>query len=105
MNGFSKVELDILECAKSMMIDGSQLGEKETGEYEKASLRPPYRFIALMFNSIFGRENGRLYKLSWIPLMYYVAFDDIVFNWADIISSSLSSCIAVAHGGMDKRTE
>ena len=42
----NKVDLEILECAKRMMIEGRQLRQKETGEYESASLHPPYRVIA-----------------------------------------------------------
>ena len=76
----NKLDLDILECAKKMMIAGRQLRQKETGKYESTSLRPPYRIIALILNRIFCRENVRLYKLSWIPLIYYVAFECTIFN-------------------------
>ena len=76
----NKLDLDILECSKRMMIEGRQTHQKETRKYEPASLCPPYRVIALMLNRIFGQENGRLYKLSWIPLIYYVAFEGTIFN-------------------------
>ena len=46
-----------------------------------------------MLNRIFFRGNGKLYKLIWIPLIYYVAFEGTIFNWVGIISSSLSSCV------------
>ena len=64
---------------------------------------PPYRIIDLMLNNIFGKENGRLYKLSWIPLIYYVAFEGTIFNLEYIISSILSSCVDSAQGGMNKK--
>ena len=82
----NKVGLDIVECAKRMMIAGKQLRQKATEEYEIASLRSPYRVIALMLNNIFGQENRILHKLIWIPLIYYVALEGTLFNWVDIIS-------------------
>ena len=54
----NKVDLDIFECAKRMMIAIIQLRQKETGEYESASLHPPYRVIALMLNMIFSKKMG-----------------------------------------------
>ena len=96
------LELDIMDCAKKMMMARIQLCQKETGEYDSTSLHLPYMVIALMLNRIFGRENGILYKLSWIPLIYYAALEGTIFNWLDIVSSSLSSCIASAQGGMNQ---
>ena len=76
----NKLDLDILECAKKMMIAGRQLRQKETREYESASLHNPFKIVAFMLNRIFGQENGRLYKLSWIPLIYYVSLEGTIFN-------------------------
>ena len=54
-NGWvNKVDLDVLECAKKMMITGRKLHQKETCEYESAGLHPPFRIIPLMLNRIFG---------------------------------------------------
>ena len=52
----NKVDLDILECAKKMMIEGRQMRQKATSEYENSILRSPYRFIALMLNSLWPVE-------------------------------------------------
>ena len=90
------VNLYIFECAKWMMVSRKQLRQKGTGEYETGSLRPPYMLISLMLNRIFGKENGKMCKLIWIPLIYHVALESTIFNWVDIVSSSLSSCIDVA---------
>ena len=49
-----------------------------------------------MLNRIFGRADGKFYKIGWIPLMYHVTMEGTVFNWEDIISNGLSSCITVA---------
>ena len=67
------VNIDFFECAKQMMVAGKKLCQKDTGEYETTSLHTPYRIIALMLNRIFGQENGKFYKMSWIPLIYHVA--------------------------------
>ena len=95
-----KVDIDVLECAKKMMITRKQLCLNETGKYESSSLRTPFRIIVLMLNKIFGRADETLFKLSWIPLIYYVAFEGTIFNWEDIVLSSLSSCVAAAQGGI-----
>ena len=58
------VNLDVFECAKQMMVAGKQLRQKATNEYETANLRTPYRIIDLMLSRIFGRENGKFYKMS-----------------------------------------
>ena len=97
------VILDIFECAKRMMVVGKKLCQRATDEYETTSLHTPYRIIALMLNKIFGRANGKLYKLSWIPLIYYVAMQGTIFNWADIVANNLSSCIAATQGGLTQR--
>ena len=97
------VNLDIFECAKQTRLAGKQLRQKAIGEYDTASLHPPYRVTTLMLNRIFGRENGKWYKLSWIPLIYHVALEGTIFNWADIVASSLSSCIVATQGGLTQR--
>ena len=75
-----KVDIDILECAKKMVIIRKQLRPKETGKYEYLILWTPFRIIALMLNMNFGQADGTLYKLSWIPLIYYMAFEGTIFN-------------------------
>ena len=98
-----KVDMDIMECAKKIMVTGKQLHQKETGEYVSTRLRTPFRIIALMLNRIFCWANGILYKLSWIPLIYYVAFEGTIFNWENIISSSLSSYVFSTQGGITQK--
>ena len=97
------VNLDIFECAKWMMVAGKKLHQKATGEYETTNLRTPYRIIALMLNRIFGRENGKFYKMSWVPLIYQVAMQGTIFNWENIVENIFSSYIVVTQGGMNQR--
>ena len=64
------LNIDYIGCAKMMMIRGKSFQQKASGEYETSSLRTPYRLVSLMLNRIFGRVNGKFYKIGWIPLMY-----------------------------------
>ena len=72
--------MDLIETMKRMMLTGKIFRNRVTGEYDTASLRVPYRFIALMLNRIFGRAHGKLFKLEWIPIIFYVASQGTVFN-------------------------
>ena len=85
------------------MVPGTQFRMKPSREYETANLRTPYRLLALMLNWIFGRANGKIYKISWVPLIYFVATKGSIFNWADIIANSLSSCISATLEGLMQR--
>ena len=93
------LRMDLVETLRRMLLPGNLYRHRATEDYETVSLRAPYRFIALMLNRIFGRANGRLFKLEWIPLMFHVATEGTIFNWASLVSSSLSSCVAAALGG------
>ena len=55
-----------------------------------------------MLNRIFGRANGKFYKIGWVLVIYFVATRGTIFNWADIVSHSLSSCIIIALGGVSQ---
>ena len=57
--------MDLVETFKKMMLQGKHYRHMPTGDYDIASLRAPYRFIALMLNQIFGRAHGRFFKLEW----------------------------------------
>ena len=56
-----------------------------------------------MLNKILGRENWKFYKMGWIPLIYHVAMQGTIFNWADIVANILSSCIVAALGELLQR--
>ena len=86
------LQMDFVETLKRMLLPGKIFRHRVTEDYDTATLRPTYRFIALMLNRIFGRENGRLFKLEWVPIMFFIATEGTIFNWASIVSSNLSSC-------------
>ena len=65
--------MDLVETLKRMLLLGKHFRTRAMGEYDTASLRAPYRFIALMLNRIFGRAHGERFKLEWIPIVFYVA--------------------------------
>ena len=84
------------------MVPKNQFRMRPTGEYETANLCIPFRFLALMLNRIFDRSNGKYYKISWVPVIYFVATQGTIFNWADIISNILYSCISAVLGGISQ---
>ena len=83
--------MDLVETMKRMMLPKKHFITRATGEYDTASLRAPYRCIDLMLNRIFGRAHGRFFKLEWMPIIFYVATQGTIFNWANIVSNSLST--------------
>ena len=97
------MDMDMLDYAKKMMLAEKQFHYKALREYETTNLHTPYCLISLMLNQIFGRENEKFYKISWIPIIYHVAMQGMIFNWADIMGNKLSSCIATTLGGLTKR--
>ena len=46
------INLDLVETVKRMMVPGKNFRTRPSGEYDTATLRTPYRFIALMLNVI-----------------------------------------------------
>ena len=56
-----------------------------------------------MLNNIFGQADGTVYNMNWVPLIYYISFEGIIFNWEVIISDNLSSSVAFAQGGITQK--
>ena len=52
------IRMDLVETLKKMLLPGKLYRYRATGEYDTASLRSPYKFVALMLNRIFGRAHG-----------------------------------------------
>ena len=75
-----KINLDLVETLKRMLVASKSFKTRPSGEYDTATLRTPYRFIALMLNRIFGRAHGKSFKLGWVPIVFYVATQGTVFN-------------------------
>ena len=97
------INLDLVETLKRMMVSGKSFRTRSSGEYDTATLRTPYRFIALMLNRIFGRSHGKSFKLGWVLIIFYVATQGTIFNWVNIVSNNLSACIASALGGVSEK--
>ena len=92
------LDLDILDNVWRMMVPRNQFHTSPSREYETANLHTSYRLLVLMLNMIFGQANGKYYKLSWVPVIFFVATQGTIFNWANIISNNLSSCISAVLG-------
>ena len=98
-----KLDLDVLDCVSKMMVPRRQFRMKPSGDYETSNLHTPYRLLDLMLNHIFVQANGNFYKISWVPVTYFVARKRTIFNWDDIVANSLSSSISVALLCLTKR--
>ena len=68
-----RIRMDLVETLKRMLMPGKKFRTRPTGEYDTAILRTPYRFISLMLNRIFGRAHSKIFKLEWVPIIFYVA--------------------------------
>ena len=64
-----ELKLDMVDTVKKMMILGRNFRTRPSGEYETSTFLTPYRFVALMLNIIFGRANGKSFKMGWIPII------------------------------------
>ena len=78
----TSLKFDYTTTVKGMMTEGKTFRHNLSGEYETTNLRTPSRIVALMLSRLYGRSDGKMYNFGWIPLMYYVAMEGIVFNWA-----------------------
>ena len=58
------LNLDVVETVKRMMIPNKKFCTRPSGEYETEILCTPYRLISLMLNIIFGRANGKNFKIG-----------------------------------------
>ena len=85
------------------MVPENNFRTRPSEEYETTNLRTPYRLIAFMLNRIFGRANGKNFKLSSVRVIFFVATQGTIFNWANIVSNSLSSCVIAALGGVSQK--
>ena len=74
------IRMDLVETLKRMLMPRINFRTRPMGEYDTASLRTPYKFIALMLNRIFGRAHGKSFKLEWMPIIFYVATQGTIFN-------------------------
>ena len=98
-----ELDLDVFNCVRKVMIHGQQFYTIFFGEYETVNLRTPYRILSLMLNRIFNQTNGNFYKISWVPIIYFVATQGTILKWANIISNNLSSCISTVLGGVSEK--
>ena len=94
------LKLDYVATEKMMVVEGKTFRHKQYEEYKTTHLHTPYRVIVLMLNRIYGRADGKFYKFWWIPLMYHIAMEGIVFNWSNIIARNLSTFIKAAQEGL-----
>ena len=94
------LQLDYVATTKMMVVEGKTSRHKQSGEYETSYLCTSYRVIVLMLNMIYGRADGKFYKFGWIPLIYHIAMEGTVFNWAGLIAKNISTSIKATQEGL-----
>ena len=82
------IKMDLVETLKRMLIPGKNFRTRTTGEYDTASLRTPYRFISLMLNRIFERAHSKIFKLEWVPIIFYVATQVLLGFYTQLVRMS-----------------
>ena len=51
-------------------------------------------------SKLYGRVDRKMYTFGWIPLMYYVAMEGMIFNWEDIATRNLAKYFKTAQEGL-----
>ena len=98
-----ELNLDMVEIVKKIMILGKNFHTRPSREYKTSTLLTSYRLMALMLNIIFGRANGKSFKIGWVLVIFFVATQGTIFNWENIVSNSLSACISAALGVVSRK--
>ena len=60
----NSLTIDYNGLAKMMISEGKYFKKNTSREYEISQLHTPYRLVAVMMNRIFGRADGRFYKIG-----------------------------------------
>ena len=60
----NNIRMDLVETLKRMLLSGKHFRTRPTGEYDTASLRAQYRFIALMLNRIFWESPWQVLQIG-----------------------------------------
>jgi hypothetical protein len=66
---------------------------RRNGLYGTINLREPYIYLMALIYWLYGEKDCSKFSEAWIPLVYTVAITRSSFNWGEIISKKLSTCI------------
>ena len=78
--------LDVHATMKSWWVPTKRFRVKPgQTHYDTASLREPYRILAMMISRLYGEPNARDFFEKWVPLMYEVCTKGVIFNWSSIL--------------------
>jgi hypothetical protein len=65
------------------------------GVYPSIHLRVPYIYAVAMVSRIYGEPDAMHVKEAWVPLIYTIVEEGLVFNWAAILSHTLRQAIII----------
>jgi hypothetical protein len=63
---------------------------RPSSEYLTTMLRTPYQYIMVMLCRLYGEKDASKFTMSLMPLIYYCVDEGSMFNWDDILSTSLT---------------
>ena len=93
LTGFTTLTKDIL---RSWWQEPAKFWVRTDQAYKIEGLRKGYQLIATMMCRLYGKANCDVFFGMWVPLMFVVATQGIIFNWVSILSTSLRTNITAA---------
>jgi hypothetical protein len=59
-----------------------------------------HRLGITMLNRLYGQKDFQYSKLEWFPIIHYIFNKGTIFNWVDILSTSLQAQVRNAHNSL-----
>jgi len=63
--------------------------------YPTSAFRIPYQYLVAMWCRLYWEPDASQFSLSYIPLIYYCAYEGVPFNWDEIMSENLMVAISM----------
>jgi hypothetical protein len=76
--------------------ENKKFTSQSNGWYGTVNLREPYIYLMALICRLHGEKDCSEFSKAWIPLAYTVAISGSSFNWGEIISKQLSTCVQQA---------
>jgi hypothetical protein len=93
VKGFPHKPRDLM---KKLWVPGKKFKTRASNDYPTNLLRPPYQYAVAMLSRLYGEPDAQKFRVSWVPLIYYITTSRSVFNRANILSSTLARATSAA---------
>jgi hypothetical protein len=88
----TQYEKTMTDLIKDWVSRSVKFRANDQGVYSITSLKPQYKYVAMMTCRLFRREDKSYFYIAWVPLMFWVT-KGCSFNWAKILSDSLANWV------------